>query len=121
MAAWPEALLSTGAMAAQQPGRLKLMPTVVSNLMLAGVPAPVARRAGPGDGGGRRRRLALLSPLSRPLAMAVLLVGTFLATPYAFAYDLPAETAAMALFIQARVDANRAFSLGEIVVLMLAL
>lgn len=56
-----------------------------------------------------------------PLAVATLLVGTFLATPYALAYELPAMTGAVLLLVGDRVRADAAFDLGEIAILVLAL
>jgi len=55
------------------------------------------------------------------LAAAALLVGTVLTTPHAFVYDLPMVTVAMVLFIDDRVKTRSAFSLGEILVLTLAM
>jgi hypothetical protein len=54
------------------------------------------------------------------LAAAALLVGTFLATPHAFVYDLPMVAAALALFIEACTEAGATFSLFEVLILMLA-
>jgi hypothetical protein len=51
------------------------------------------------------------------LAAAALLVGTFLATPHAFIYDMPMVMAAVALFIEDRLATSRVFDLGEVVVL----
>ncbi len=57
---------------------------------------------------------------SGQLATAALLVGTFLATPHAFIYDLPMIAAALALVIQERTEAEASFGLGEILILILA-
>ena len=54
-----------------------------------------------------------------PLAGAALLVATFLATPYAFVYDLPVLAAAVVWVIAERHEAGDTFGLGEMVVLML--
>jgi Glycosyltransferase family 87 len=100
---------------------LRFKPTVIANLDMAGVALPIAEviqavvavvvaslvwgcfRRTPGR-----------------LAIAALLVGTFLATPHAFVYDLPMITAAMALFIEAKMEDNAEFTLAEIAILILA-
>ena len=100
---------------------LKFMPTVVGNLAMLGVSLPVAKicqalitivvavvvarcfRRNPGR-----------------LAAAALLVGTMLATPHAFFYELPMVVAAVALFIAARLDVSPMFSGAEILILTLA-
>jgi hypothetical protein len=100
---------------------LKFKPTVIANLEMAGVALPIAEavqfvvavvvaslvwgcfRRAPGR-----------------LATAALLVGTFLATPHAFVYDLPMITAAMALFIEAKMEGGAKFTLVEIAILVLA-
>jgi hypothetical protein len=100
---------------------LKFKPTVIANLEMAGVAPLIAEaiqaivavvvaslvwgcfRRGPGR-----------------LATAALLVGTFLATPHAFVYDLPMITAAMALFIEAKLEGDAKFTLAEIAILVLA-
>jgi hypothetical protein len=119
--AWLATMASTGAIVSQHAAVLKLMPTVASNLMLAGV--------SPGRANAVQGVVAVLVVAgvwlcfrrgTGRLAVAALLVGTFLATPYAFAYDLPAVTAAIALFIQVRVERGGEFGLGEIAVLTLA-
>ena len=55
------------------------------------------------------------------LATAALVVGTFLAIPHAFLYDMPMIAGAMALFIEARLETSSTFSAGDILVLILAL
>ena len=125
-AAWP-AWLDTmqhyaGIFAAQGSEITHLMPTVTAALTGVGMPPDIAQwvqaiaalgaalavwrcfRDGPG-----------------PLAGAALLVATFLATPYAFVYDLPVVAAAVLWVIAARHDAGGTFGLGEMVVLMLAM
>jgi hypothetical protein len=101
---------------------LKFMPTVVANLKMAGFPLPMAK--------GVQLLAAIIVTVlvsgcfrrnPTRLAAAALLVGTFLATPHAFVYDMPMITAAMALFIEARLEANPVFSLAEILILVLAL
>ena len=54
-------------------------------------------------------------------ACALLLIGTFLATPHAFNYDMPMLTPAILWYISERYRASRGFDLGEIVALLLIL
>lgn len=98
--------------------QLQFMPTVTANLRLLGSPLPVAQAA--------QAVVAVLVVVCvagcfrrNPgrLAAAALLVGTFLATPHAFIYDMPMVIAAVALFIEDRLATNREFHLGEVVVL----
>src|SRR5262249_8762812 len=55
------------------------------------------------------------------LATAVLLVGTVLATPYAFLYDLPIVTNAVLMFIRHKDQTNRLLTIPEGAVLLLSL
>jgi Glycosyltransferase family 87 len=101
---------------------LQLMPTVIVNLKMAGFPSSIAIAV-----------QALVTVVvaflvwgcfrrsSGRLPAAALLVGTVLATPHAFIYDMPMVLAAMALFIQAHLEENRTFGLAEIIVLVLAM
>jgi hypothetical protein len=57
----------------------------------------------------------------RPLDVAALQVGVFLATPYAFVYDLPMVTAAVALMIETQRQSGRSWRSGEVAVLVAAL
>jgi hypothetical protein len=101
---------------------LEYMPTLLANAKLLGAPnwaawaaqicvsIPVifvvgrAFRAGP-----------------TPRACALLLVGTFLATPHALHYDMPITASAAIWYLIARYDAGRGLAAGEIVILTLAL
>jgi hypothetical protein len=56
-----------------------------------------------------------------PLAVAALLVGTVLATPYAFFYDLPILTNAVLIVIRHRDQTNRLLTIPEAAVLLLSL
>jgi hypothetical protein len=101
--------------------RLTYMPTVMANLKLAGVSPPIAK------GIQAVAALAVAILVARcfrrhpgRLAAAALLVGTFLATPHAMIYELPMTTAALALFIEERMRATAAFSLAEVLILLLA-
>ena len=54
------------------------------------------------------------------LPSAVLQVGCFLATPYAFCFDLPIMTGALLNVVLERAEADAAFGLGEVLVLFAA-
>ena len=81
------------------------MPTVLSGLLMIGIPPLVAKSV---QGVAAIAVAIVVARCYRrdagPLATAALIVGIFLATPHAFIYDLPMVTGAMALFIQARID-----------------
>jgi hypothetical protein len=57
---------------------------------------------------------------STPLAGAALMVATFLATPYAFVYDMPVVATAVLWVIIERHRSGGSFGLGELLVLTLA-
>lgn len=95
------------------------MPTVIVDLQMAGVSLIVAK--------GVQVVVGLIVATlvwrrfrqnAGKLATAALLVGTFLATPHAFIYDLPMIVAALALFIDVRSKEASAFSLAEIVIMV---
>lgn len=97
---------------------LQYMLTVEANLRMLGVPPAVADaiqalsaiamvltvwtcfRRGPGE-----------------QAIAALLVATFLCTPHALIYDAPMLTAALILFVGARLRAGDGFTAGEVAAL----
>jgi hypothetical protein len=101
--------------------RLTLMPTVIANLRMAGISLPIA------EGVQALAAIAVAILVSRcfrrnpgQLATAALLVGTFLATPHAFVYDMAMVAAAVALFIEARLKVSPIFSGAEVLILVLA-
>ena len=53
-------------------------------------------------------------------AAALALIGTFLATPHAFNYDMPMTSAAIIALFVARSDTGRELSLGELIAAALA-
>src|SRR3954452_14753103 len=53
-------------------------------------------------------------------AAALLIVGTFLATPHAFNYDMPMMTLALTWYFVARLGQQRPFDLGELLALGIA-
>jgi len=121
--AWLASIQESSRLLAEPVARLNLlMPTVTGNLLSLGV-SPAASRL-------VQAAVAIVVAViiwrcfrrgPATLAVAALLVGTFLATPYAHAYDLPALTAAVLLFIAARVRADASFGPEEVASLILAL
>ena len=100
--------------------RLK-MPTITANLELMGVGPQVAQIA----------QIAVLVAVAAVVwicfrrrvdrwAVAVLMVGGFLATPYAFFYDLPTLTFAIVLAVAEMARTNRPWHAAEVAVLLLA-
>jgi hypothetical protein len=122
-AAWPAWLSMLPAYAEtfdREASEWHIRPTVMANLQIVGVPLSTAREI------QVLVAIAVATLIGRcfrrhpsGLAAAALLVGTFLATPHAFIYDLPLTTAAMALYIQARMDGDPTFGLAEILILTL--
>ena len=102
--------------------QLHLMPTILSNLKMAGFLSPVVEDA-------QAASSVIVAVLvgrcfyrnAGRLAAASLFVGTLLATPHAFIYDMPMILAAMALFIEEHRQTNATFSLASILVLSLAM
>jgi hypothetical protein len=99
-----------------------LMPTIEANARMLGLPERLAR--------------ALQAAVAIPVAAVVwrafragvderagmlLVVGTFLATPHAFNYDLPMTTAAVVWYLEEGSSRPGRLTLGEAVVLALAL
>jgi len=100
----------------------RLKPTVTTNLVVLGVDLAVAQlvqiSAAVVVAGVIwvffRRGVTLL-------ATAALLVGTFLATPYAFVYDMPMLTNAARMFIRHKDQTSRCLTVPEAAVLLLSL
>jgi alpha-1,2-mannosyltransferase len=121
-ATWFAAIPGFSSYVAAEGGRiLHLMPTVMSTLLQVGVAAPAARLVQAGVSVAMMG-VVWASFRSGPtrLAAATLLVGTFLATPYAFLYDMPIVAAAVFWMIQERYDDGASFGWGEILVLTIA-
>ena len=99
---------------------MRLKPTIMANLQIAGVALPIAKAV---QGLAAVAVAVLVWRCFRRnagrLATAALLVGTVLATPHAFIYDFPIIAAAMALLVQERMVINPVFSLSEVVILIL--
>ncbi len=100
----------------------RLMPTIAANARMLGAPMQVALalQACAAAAVAFVVWRAFRAGVS-PRAGALLVVGTFLATPHAFNYDMPMMTAAVIWYGEERIRATRSLALGEIVVLSLAL
>ncbi len=98
------------------------MPTIYANAIMLGAWRSVAWVvATRGLDPGRRRRLARLSRKARATrAAALLVVGTYLATPHAFNYDMPMMTLALVWYFVERFRSEERFDVGEILALLLA-
>lgn len=122
-AVWPAwiSMLPSYAAIFDREATLKYIPTVLGNLQMIGVALPIAKVI---QGLAAIVVAVLVWHCFRrgptKLAAAALLVGTFLATPHAFVYDMPMTTAAIILFIEARLKATAAFNLAEVLILTLA-
>jgi hypothetical protein len=91
-----------------------IVPTVMSNLLAAGMSWPWAAAI-------QAAVAAIVIPIvwivfrraTGDLAIAALLAGTFLATPYAFIYDMPIIAAALVLALRARVRSGAGFGAAD--------
>jgi Glycosyltransferase family 87 len=101
---------------------MHLMPTILVALLQLGVPPMPAQLV---QWAATAAAAALLWNLfrsgPRDLAGAGLLVATFLATPYAFVYDMPVVATAVIWVVAERQRAGDAFGTGEVLILILAL
>jgi len=104
------------------PPVFEYMPTVLANARMLGAPERIALGV----------QLCVSIPVAvivwrafragpSPRAWALVWVGTFLATPHAFNYDMPMSAAAALWYLLARWDADRTLSVSEIVTLVLVL
>ena len=120
---WPLWLAELPAYSAQFDAHnldFRLMPTVMANLEMLGASPSLARAA------QGAVALAVAAAIWRrfrsgasPQACIMLIAGGFLATPHAFAYDLPMLTGAVFWFVEQRLALARRFLLGEAAVLVL--
>ena len=121
-AAWPTWLHALRDYADRFPPVFELMPTIEASLLRLGAPkllaeflqfataAPVAAIVWSAFRRGVTRQ-----------GIALVLLGTFLATPHAFNYDMPMTTAAVLLYLCARYDAEASLQLGVTLIAALAL
>ncbi len=103
-------------------GILHMMPTVLAALLRLGVAPAWAQLA---QWAATAAAVAMVWALFRrgpgPLAQAGLLGAVFLATPYAFVYDMPILATAVIWLVTERQAAGDAFGLGEVLILIGAL
>jgi len=108
--------------AAEDAEILHLMPTILVALVQLGVAPATAQLA---QWAGTAAAAAIIWTLFRSgpqqLAGAGLLVATFLATPYAFVYDMPIVATAVIWFVVARHRADDTIGTGEVLVMMSAM
>jgi Glycosyltransferase family 87 len=99
-----------------------LSPTIIANLTFVGVDLTVARAV--------QLFVATVTAVAiwfcfrrgvTMLATAALIVGTFLATPYAFVYDMPMLTNAVLMVSRSREQSGRPLAIPGLLVLALAL
>ena len=108
--------------AAESSAIVHFMPTVSVSLARLGVPpalANIAQLAVAAAAAWAVWRCFRLG--ATRLAMAALMVATFLATPHAFVYDMPALATAVIWFAAERRQAAAPFAAAEILVMMFAL
>ena len=119
---WWQALHAYAASFDSEMAAHQLMPTVLTNLQMLGLPQDIARAG--------QSAAALVAAvvvwrawrrLSRELAVPVLLAATCLATPHAFIYDLPILSSAVILFSAHRLRSTGSLVLPEVGVLILVL
>ena len=100
----------------------RLSPTIVANLTFVGVDLTLARVI--------QGFVAIITAITiwfcfrrgvTMLATAALIVGTFLATPYAFVYDMPMLTNAVLMVSRSREQSGRSLATPGVLVLALAL
>ncbi|MBV9017075.1 MAG: DUF2029 domain-containing protein [Alphaproteobacteria bacterium] len=121
-AAWLAALPQYSRQFAAQSGDiLHLMPTVLAGLLRLGISPGSANTV---QWAAFAASAAIVWALFRhgatPLAGAALMVATFLATPYAFVYDMPLLAAAVIWIVEERRRDRDAFTSLEMLILMLA-
>jgi len=108
--------------AAESSGVLHLMPTVLATLLQFGVSPAIA---GPMQWSATIAAGVIVWISFRfgqhELAVAGLVAASFLATPYAFVYDMPTVTTAVLWVIAERRRSGDSFGSDEVLVLMLAM
>ena len=117
---WISALVGLFHLVGKQTQLYHDMPTIAANLHGLGVaPGDVqAAQAVTGMLAATAVFLCWRRGSTSRLAAAALQAGTFLATPYAFFYDLPLVTNAVLELVMERLEAREAFSITEILVVI---
>lgn len=120
---WAAALAGFSRQFAAEAGGLRhLMPTVAAGLADMGVGRAAAMLVqGLVSGAAAAAVWVCFRRGATPLAVAALLTGTFLATPYALVYDMPVVTIAVLWLVADRCRRGEAIPLGETVIVLLAL
>ncbi len=117
---WVRAMVDLFHLVGEQTQLYHEMPTIAANLHALGV-APVAvqvAQIGASIAAAAAVFLCWRRGGTSRLTAATLQAGTFLATPYAFIYDLPLVTNAVIELVQERLEAREAFTLTEILVVI---
>jgi hypothetical protein len=118
---WPAWAGQLADYAKNYPAALDLMPTVYAGALLAGAPKALGLGL---QGVAALTVVYIVWRASRQgideRAAALALIGTFLATPHAFNYDMPMTSAAIVALFVARRDAGRELRLGELIAAGLA-
>ena len=117
-AQWMSALVGLFHLVGKQTQLYHEMPTIAANLHALGI-APVAVQAAQvaaGIAAGAAVFVCWRRGGTSRLTSAALQAGTFLATPYAFVYDLPLVTNAVMELVLERLEAQEAFSITEVLV-----
>lgn len=97
------------------------MPTITANLEMLGVGPQVAQLVQLAAFGAAAMLVwAIFRRRQDAWALAALLVGCFVATPYALFYDLPAVTFAIVVVVMEMGRADRPWHWAEVLVLLLA-
>ena len=117
--AWPTWLHGIADYTARFPPVLELMPTVYANLLLVHTSSALALAA------QTAVTLAIVASVWRACqsgiderSIGLILIGTFLATPHAFNYDMPMTIAALTAYAAARYDADGSINVAEVIVLI---
>ena len=113
---WISALVGLFRLVGKQAQLYHEMPTIAANLHALGV-APVAVQVAQiafGIVAGAAVFLCWRRGGPSRLAAATLQAGTFLATPYAFTYDLPLVTNSVIELVLERLEAREAFTIAEV-------
>lgn len=125
--AWVEALPTfSQALESQREAVGWLMPTITAGLRGAGLTGPLVGVVQGASAAMAVIALVLLFHHGRerdaPSALdaAAVQVGTFLATPYAFVYDMPMVSAAVVALVAARLSSDQSWRPGERVVAVAA-
>lgn len=112
--AWPIWLHAMEDYASRFPPVLELMPTIHANLMMVHAPTALVWL---GQIAVSSAVVGTVWSASRngidERVIGLVVIGTFLATPHAFNYDMPMTAAALTGYLAARYDADESVTFGE--------